>query len=84
MIINTQTSDLPGQHWIAVSIAKNGIVYAFDPLGFYYPPYLRYRLNNLYRGRVIYNRIMYQHPWENNCGQHCLNFLYKLSCGING
>lgn len=78
-IINTDTHNLPGQHWLAVSYERPGIAYAFDPLGMYYPLPL---VANLYRNpsnRVIFNRKMYQMPWERNCGLHCISFLKSRS-----
>lgn len=77
LIVNTDTHNLKGQHWLAVSYAQGGIVYAFDPLGFFYPKLLIERLQRLPHSRIVYNYKAYQMPWENTCGQHCLNFLYK-------
>ena len=37
LIVNTDTSNLPGEHWLAASYRKPGIIDAFDPLGLYYP-----------------------------------------------
>ena len=79
LIVNTDTHNLKGEHWLAVSYEHSGIIYAFDPLGFYYPKLLVERLHRLPHRRIIYNRKAYQMPWENTCGQHCLNFLYKQS-----
>jgi len=36
-IVNTDSHNLSGQHWIAVSYEKGGIMRAFDPLGVHYP-----------------------------------------------
>ncbi len=33
LIANTQTSDLPGMHWVALFIKKNGVGYFFDSYG---------------------------------------------------
>lgn len=74
-IVNTHTKNLPGQHWIAVSYESGGIVYAFDPLGCFYPSKLSNYLAQSGNRRVVFNRIMYQNPFEKNCGQHCLNWL---------
>ena len=38
-IVNTHTHNLPGEHWLAVSYQKGGIVYAFDPLVSTIPTY---------------------------------------------
>lgn len=78
LIVNTDTHNLPGKHWIALSYEKHGIVYAFDPLGVYYPNLLIQYLHRLPHRRIIYNRTMYQRPWRKTCGQHCLQFLMDL------
>ena len=79
-IVNTDTHNLPGQHWLAVSYERGGIVRASDPLGFYYPPLLMHTLHKSSpNARILYNFKMYQKPWERNCGQHCLRFLYSRS-----
>jgi hypothetical protein len=81
LIVNTDTQNLPGRHWIAVSYECGGIAYAFDPLGFYYPAALiSYLHRNPYQ-KVHYNYIMYQKPWEHNCGQHCISFLQSRTLG---
>ena len=77
-IVNTDTHNLPGQHWIAVSYEKGGIVRAFDPLGALYPPLLSQYLARhvgICGGRVIFNSVMYQNPTKKTCGQHCLRWL---------
>jgi hypothetical protein len=74
-ITNTDTSNLPGEHWLAVSYENGGIVRAFDPLGFFYPPLLVAKLHHFPNTRVIYNRKMIQNPFDTSCGLHCLIFL---------
>ena len=72
-IVNTDTSNLPGQHWIAVYINQSEIQ-VFDPLGFYYPALL---VNTLMRmnTNVVFNRIRCQPPNTTICGQCCLLWL---------
>ena len=74
-ILNTDTSNLNGTHWLAVSYEKGGIIHAFDPFGICYPPLLTSYLHRIPNVKVIYNRIMFQYPNERNCGIHCLTFL---------
>ena len=77
-IVNTDTGNLPGRHWIAVSYANGGIVRAFDPLGVFYPDLLSNYLAK--RGRhVIFNRTTYQDPSRQTCGQHCLLWLTAIN-----
>jgi len=74
-IVNTDTHNLRGQHWIAVSYEKMGIVRAFDPLGVYYPQLLIEKLHQFPNRKVKYNRVMYQNPLTETCGLHCLKYL---------
>ena len=73
VIINTQTSTLPGEHWIAISITPM-TVKVFDPFGFYYPHLLVKKIHTLNRP-VWYNRVQYQNITSKDCGPHCLNWL---------
>jgi hypothetical protein len=75
LIVNTDTSNLKGKHWIAISYEEGGIIHAFDPLGFYYPPLLVSKLHSMPYQHIIYNRKMIQNPFESTCGPHCLAFL---------
>lgn len=82
LIVNTDSHNLGGRHWIALSYENNGIVLAFDPFGWYYPPILVSRLHsNPSIHRVLYNNTMFQSPWEKTCGLYCLHFLYNISEG---
>ena len=74
-IVNTQSSDLPGQHWIAVKVGMKNI-YVFDPLGAagYPTPLVNYLHSDMKR-KVVYNRRGIQHPLEQNCGYHCIRWV---------
>jgi hypothetical protein len=74
-IVNTDTHNLEGEHWLAVSFESHGRIYVFDPFGMFYPKLLTDRLHCLPKKRIIYNTVMYQKPWEKTCGQYCLDFL---------
>ena len=76
LIVNTDTHNLQGQHWIALHYGTL-VVYAFCPLGFYYPRILCEQLHKSGK-KVVYNRTMYQKPWETTCGLHCLAFLQRV------
>ena len=52
-IINTQSSNLPGEHWIAVFV-KPDVVKVFDPMGFYYPAALVEKIER------VCNRVEYK------------------------
>lgn len=75
-IVNTDTLNLDGQHWLAVSYNNGGIVKAFDPLGIFYPSNLgNYLARHLPQRRITFNREMYQNPLKKTCGEHCLQWL---------
>lgn len=79
-IVNTQTSTLPGEHWLAVNISSTTI-HVFDPFGFYYPHLLMSKLFLIHK-KILFNRIQRQAVTSETCGQHCLLWLdeqYKQS-----
>lgn len=79
-IVNTHTSNLPGEHWIAVSFESNGKIYAFDPMGFYYPSKLVQYLSQFKKHRpIIFNRFPFQKPSSKKCGQFCLSWLRRIN-----
>ena len=69
-IVNTDTGNLPGQHWIAVN--GNSV---FDPTGYYYPASLVKHLYKYYDS-LIFNYDSYQNPLDNTCGLFCLYYLH--------
>ena len=75
MIINTQESNLPGEHWIAIYVDDS--IFVMDPLGFYYPQPL-VNLVSETRKKVFYNKIQYQDPLTDFCGHICLIWLASL------
>ena len=72
-IVNSQTSNLGGEHWIAV-FNKPDVIKVFDPLGFYYPNLLVSKLQLLSK-RIEYNKVQCQHPLTFTCGSYCLLWL---------
>lgn len=72
-ITNTDPSNLPGTHWVAIYI-RNRIGEYFDSGGFYPPPRLEKYLdrNCLY---WKYNRKLIQHPSSSTCGLYCVYFV---------
>ena len=73
-IVNTHTHNLPGEHWLAVSYKNGGIVYAFDPFGFFYPKLFKQSLHR-YGKKISYNNIQFQEVNEKTCGDYCLGWL---------
>ena len=83
-ILNTHTHNLTGEHWLAVSYMKGGIVFAFDPFGIYYPRLLQIYLNKLQRTRQVhYNDEPLQEIYEKTCGLYCLAWLIAINSSYN-
>lgn len=83
-IVNTDTHNLPGEHWLAVSYQKGGIVLAFDPFGIFYPRLLKIKLNQLNRTRPVhYSKIEYQSLFEQTCGLYCIAWLISVNKSKN-
>ena len=76
-VINTQTSNLPGEHWLAIDVRSYEIK-VFDSFGFFYPQEL---LNRVFQTgkQVTFNRIRYQNPFTTSCGQLCLLWFKRQS-----
>ena len=76
-IMNTDTSNLPGQHWIAC-IVRHGEGYVFDPLGFAVPlTMVEWLTDNTYRWTCNTREIQ---PYSSHlCGYYCLHFLYHAT-----
>ena len=75
-IVNTQTSNLDGEHWLAFYIKPMEIL-VFDPYGFYYPALLVTKLQSVGKN-IHYNRNQYQSFNTKDCGQHCLKWLCMI------
>jgi len=70
-VVNNQSANLGGQHWMAVSVGENFRIYYFDPLGFP-PPMLL--VKQLGAAEIKYNKIQYQDPLSTDCGRHVIRF----------
>ena len=80
LIVNTDTHNLPGEHWLAVSYQKNGTVYVFDSFGFFYPRLLKLYVNKLRRVTpVMFNRTHYQSIHEQTCALYCIAWLIAVN-----
>lgn len=80
IVINTDTSDGPGIHWVAAYIDPWQRGWYFDSYGFPPPPILVYFLN----ARTIYwtfSDTTLQSVTSTTCGYFCLYFLYHKTRG---
>jgi len=75
-VVNTDTDNLPEQHWIAVK--GNRI---FDRIGYYYPTMLVKHMYKYYDNLDI-NYDAFQNPMEQSCGYYCIYFLHYLTIDL--
>ena len=71
-ILNTDSAEKAGEHW-TVLYRGNGDLYEFFE-SFGQPPKI-YSFKN-FPQKYIYNNLMLQNPFENNCGYFCLYFIF--------
>lgn len=85
LIANTDESDRPGQHWLAVFIPNKGPPEFFDPLAF--PPihYVDHFENFLVnRGpQYKFNTQKVQSDESTQCGLFCIYYLYFRSRNVS-
>ena len=77
-IINTQTSNLPGQHWIAVTVCDNNKAYIFDSFGVPPPTLLINQLKRRGIRKIYYNKRQVQNFGTLLCGQLALQHLLHV------
>lgn len=77
-IINTDTSNLPGKHWIAISVHNNKTAHIFDSFGIPPPPLLVKQLKLRGINKIYYSTRQVQ-PFESLiCGQLALKHLANV------
>lgn len=76
-IINTQTSNLPGQHWVAVSICNN-TAYIFDSFGQPPPALLVKQLKKRGITKIYYSKKQVQPFNTIICGQLAIKHLLHV------
>ena len=73
-IVNVDTSDGPGSHWVAIYLTADGKGEFMDTYGqkpsYYSENFKTFLEDN--SSTFIYNKLALQSPWSNVCGQYCL------------
>ena len=87
LVANTDTSDLPGSHWVAVWINRHGRGYFFDSYGF--PPKMYgqelHQFMNDNTSQYTTQKRQLQAQSSDVCGQWCVYFCYWIvRLGIDG
>lgn len=82
-VINTDPSDKPGKHWVAVYHKSNGEAEYFDSFGLppLTPDILKHLEDNAFHWH--YNPTILQHYSSNTCGKYCILFLLLRSRGYS-
>ena len=79
LVINTDSHNLPGRHWISIYIDANRRCEVFDPLAS--PPSNHVvRFMNRWSRQWVTNNNMYQHPLSSACGVFVLYHLVNRHC----
>ena len=77
-IVNTDLSDDPGEHWAAVYIRDNRVVYfdsyVMSPDKDYILPFIKRNSSGW-----IQNKDMLQDPWSKKCGMWCIYIIHQLN-----
>lgn len=83
VIVNTQSSSEPGEHWIPL-ILKNGIFYFIDsygrsPLNSLFSKDFRNAIKEYFKGyKYKYNPRMIQDIFSNTCGYYSIYFIHEM------
>ena len=82
IVINTDPSSEPGEHWVAIYMSTEGELEYFDSFGL--PPLhaeiIEFLDNNCVNG-WSYNTITFQSIYSTTCGMYCVIYLYFKCTG---
>ncbi len=78
IIVNTDTDNLTGRHWVAIKHFGGEVIY-FDPAGWVPDKRICVYFKNL----IVYTSNNIQPVNSLTCGQHCIYFLYKNTHAIS-
>lgn len=83
IVANTDTSDKPGTHWIAIYIDQNGDGKYFDSYGV--GPIIPYHIDRIRRNckRYEWNDQQIQSFDSQVCGEYCIMFLHYMCSGYS-
>jgi hypothetical protein len=82
LVINTDPSNRPGEHWVALWISPTGRVYWFDSYGFppsFYDEKLSDFCNRFSGKQIWFNSHMLQSTLTDVCGEYVVMFIYLNS-----
>ncbi len=84
IIINTDESTKPGQHWVALFLRKDGVAEFFDSFGLSYihEDILKFLKRNKIKN-LIYNSKQLQSVTTSTCGAYCILFVKYRCSGLS-
>lgn len=73
-IVNTDTKDKPGEHWISIYFSNGGVCEYFDSFGM--PPIVCEHIKFIkeHANKLLYNPMSIQSLDTSVCGQYCVMF----------
>lgn len=75
MIVNTQSHNLPGAHWLTIYIDQDRRAEIFDSLALP-PSQVLMRWLHQFTRSTTRNSLSYQHPLSDTCGAFALYFVF--------
>lgn len=83
MIINLDSSNELGSHWVAFWNNADGTGEYFDSFGSPPPSYIKMSLECLSPSRIIYSNAALQHKSSSSCGLYCIFFIKHKCLGAS-
>ena len=83
LIVNLDSSEKKGTHWIAIYISYFEHLTYFDPLGL--PPFIE-SINNFIKNNCKthnFNKMTIQNILSYTCGYYCIYFIRNMVRGVN-
>src|SRR5277367_1196450 len=81
-IINTDKSTLPGRHWFAIYLPKQGNIEYFDSFGIKPMNHEVYDFMKINGNKWSYNKIQIQDTGSSSCGKICALYICYRSKGL--
>lgn len=84
LVLNTDPSHLPGEHWLAI-VKNQTLIYFIDSYGRHYTdssfetPFIKTVEKLIGQNKVVYNKMWLQQLTSNVCGDYCVYFIRELS-----
>jgi hypothetical protein len=79
LVVNTDTRDQPGSHWVAIYFHAKEVAEYFDPYGL--PP-LHQEFRDYLPTTVTHNEITLQCTECVTCGEYCCVYIFARSKGL--